>query len=75
MPRRSIAARQLHRVEDGCGLGTLLVPAGVTAGSAFTGSYDGLNFGSGGLAMTFAGFTLAGNVIGGALNGQGAPEP
>ena len=57
-------------------LGTAIaVPAGVTAGSTFTGSYDGLNFGSGGLALTYAGFTLAGNVIGGQLNGQGAPRP
>ena len=48
-------------------LGTAIaVPAGVTGGSTFTGSYDGLNFGSGGLALTYAGFTLAGNVIGGA---------
>jgi hypothetical protein len=57
-------------------LGTgIAVPAGVTGGSTFTGSYDGLNFGSGGLALTYAGFTLAGNIIGGALNNQGAPRP
>jgi len=51
------------------------------AGSTYNGKYDGLNFGSGGAALTYAGFTLAGNVIGGRLNGQlalapqgGAPE-
>jgi hypothetical protein len=51
-------------------LGTSSLP-----GSQFTGSYDNLNFGSGGVALTYAGFTLAGNVIGGALNAMGAPRP
>ena len=47
----------------------------------FNGNYDGLSFGSGGVALTFAGFTVGGNIIGGRLNGQlaltpqgGAPE-
>ena len=44
-------------------------------GSAFTGSYDNLSFGSGGAALTFAGFTASANAIGGALNGQGALRP
>jgi hypothetical protein len=51
------------------------------AASKYNGKYDGLNFGSGGVALTYAGFTLAGNAIGGRLNGQlalapqgGAPE-
>ena len=44
-------------------------------GSTFNGSYDGLSFGSGGAALTFAGFTLSANAIGGALNGQGALRP
>jgi hypothetical protein len=50
-------------------------------GSAYNGKFDGLSFGSGGAALTFAGFTLAANAIGGRLNGQlalapqgGAPE-
>ena len=51
-------------------LGTTTVP-----GSTFTGSYDGLSFGSGGAALTFAGFTLSANAIGGKLNGQGALMP
>jgi len=41
----------------------------------FTGNYNGLSFGSGGLALTYAGFTLGGNVIGGSLNGQLALQP
>jgi outer membrane protein OmpU len=51
------------------------------AGSTYTGKFDGLSFGSGGAALTFAGFTLSANAIGGRLNGQlalapqgGAPE-
>ena len=45
------------------------------AGSRFNGKYDGLNFGSGGVALTFAGFTLGANAIGGRLNGQLALAP
>jgi hypothetical protein len=45
------------------------------AGSQFTGKYEGLNFGSGGAALTYAGFTLSANAIGGKLNGQGAAIP
>ncbi|HLJ04651.1 MAG TPA: hypothetical protein VKT26_00150 [Acetobacteraceae bacterium] len=45
--------------------------AGVRAvGGQFNGQYDGLNLGSGGLALTYAGFTVGGNVIGGRVNGQ-----
>jgi len=51
-------------------LGTAAVP-----GSRFNGSYDGLNFGNGGLAITYAGFTIGGNIIGGRLNGQLALTP
>jgi len=51
-------------------LGTTNVP-----GSQFNGKYEGLNFGSGGAALTWAGFTLSGNAIGGKLNGQGALMP
>ena len=50
-------------------------------GGTYNGSYDGLNFGNGGVAITFGQFTVGGNVIGGRLNGQlalapqhGAPE-
>jgi len=52
------------------GLGTTTVP-----GSAYNGSYENLNFGSGGAALTYAGFTLSANAIGGKLNGQGALMP
>ncbi len=51
-------------------LGTTTVP-----GSTFNGSYSGLSFGSGGAALTYAGFTLSANAIGGNLNGQGALMP
>jgi len=64
------------------GLGTPLTAAGQTIlgtttvpGSTFNGQYDGLNFGSGGIAATFAGFTFSANAIGGRLNGQGALAP
>jgi hypothetical protein len=45
------------------------------AGSRFNGQYDALNFGNGGLALTYAGFTVGGNIIGGRLNGQLALAP
>ena len=48
---------------------------GVVAGSRYTGNYDRLSFGSGGVALTFAGFTLGANAIGGRLNGQLALAP
>ncbi len=51
-------------------LGTTTVP-----GSKFNGTYQPLSFGSGGAALTFAGFTASANVIGGKLNGQGALTP
>jgi len=44
-------------------------------GSKFNGSYDGLSVGSGGLALTYAGFTVGGNVVGGAMNGQLGLKP
>ena len=43
---------------------------GNVPGSRYTGNYDGLNLGSGGIALTFAGFTVGGNMIGGRVNGQ-----
>jgi hypothetical protein len=45
---------------------------GITAipGSHFNAQYQGLSFGSGGIALTYAGFTVGGNVIGGRINGQ-----
>jgi hypothetical protein len=51
-------------------LGTTSVP-----GSKFNGKYSGLNFGNAGLALTYAGWTLGGNLIGGRLNGTLAAQP
>jgi predicted porin len=44
-------------------------------GSRYTGHYQPLNFGSGGIALTFGGFTVGGNVIGGAISDQLFPTP
>ncbi len=50
---------------------------GITAvpSSRFTGKYDGLNFGNGGVAVTYGGLTVGGNIIGGRINGVLAPAP
>jgi hypothetical protein len=45
------------------------------AASRYNGHYNGLNFGSGGIALTFGGFTVGGNVIGGAVSSQLNPVP
>jgi hypothetical protein len=50
-------------------------PALVAAGSTYNGKYNGLKLGSGGIAATFAGFTVGGNLVGGATNGQLALQP
>ena len=46
-----------------------------TPGSKFNGTYNDLAIGSGGIAVTFAGFTVGGNVIGGKMNGQFGRQP
>ncbi|HEX4172057.1 MAG TPA: hypothetical protein VHY82_06215, partial [Acetobacteraceae bacterium] len=43
--------------------------------SGYTGQYKGLNIGSGGIALTFGGLTVGGNVIAGRKNGYVALEP
>ena len=43
---------------------------GNPVGSRYTGNSDNLSIGSGGIALTFAGFTVGGNVVGGRMNGQ-----
>jgi hypothetical protein len=48
---------------------------GAPAGSTWSGQYDNLNFGSVGVAVTYAGFTVGGNYIGGAMNGQLGARP
>ena len=45
------------------------------AGSKFNGSYNDLAIGSAGIAATFAGFTVGGNVVGGQMNGQLGLQP
>jgi hypothetical protein len=47
----------------------------VAAGSTFTGNYKNLKIGSGGVAATFSGVTVGGNMIGGNMNGQLALQP
>jgi hypothetical protein len=54
---------------DYTGATTASVLGNTVAGSKFTGTYDGLNFGNAGLALTYAGFTIGGNIIGGRVNG------
>ncbi len=49
--------------------------ASALGSSAGTGRYDNLSFGNAGFALTYAGLTIGGNWIGGAVNGQGALEP
>ena len=46
-----------------------------TPGSKFNGSYNDLAIGSAGVAATFAGFTVGGNVVGGQMNGQLGLQP
>jgi hypothetical protein len=47
----------------------------INAGSTYTGNFNNLKIGSGGIAATFAGVTVGGNVIGGNMNGQLALQP
>jgi len=55
---------------DAVTLGNTAVP-----GSKFNGSYNDLAIGSAGVAATFAGFTVGGNVVGGQMNGQLGLQP
>ena len=57
--------------------GSALLGNGTVGGTAskYTGNYNGLSLGSGGLAVTFAGVTVGGNVIYGRDNGQLALQP
>ena len=67
---------EISQAADYTGLKTAAVLGTTnTPGSKFNGTYNGLSFGSGGLAATFAGFTVGGNVIGGKINGQLALQP
>src|SRR5262249_39073785 len=57
------------------GATALGISAAALSGSRYNGHYDGLSFGSGGIALTYAGFTVGGNIIGGRLNNQLQPTP
>ena len=46
-----------------------------SAASTWNGQFDNLNFGSTGVALTWQGFTLGFNYIGGAVNGRMAARP
>jgi hypothetical protein len=51
-------------------LGTSALP-----GSQYNGKFVGWSIGSAGVAVTYAGFTVGGNVIGGLKNGYASPMP
>jgi hypothetical protein len=82
------SARMINQVAGGIryqgkfdALGVLAYGVYETSGkTSYTGpvggqTYNNLNFGNVGVALTFAGFTVGGNYIGGAVNGQQAPQP
>jgi len=48
---------------------------GAPAGSTWSGQFDNLNYGSMGVALTYAGVTVGGNFMTGAINGRGAAKP
>jgi hypothetical protein len=57
------------------GATTAAVLGNTVAGSRFNGSFNDLAIGSGGIAVTYAGFTVGGNVIGGQMNGLLGLQP
>jgi predicted porin len=69
------AAYGLSGHADYTGATTASVLGNTVAGSKFTGKYDGLSYGSGGIALTYAGITIGGNMIGGRIDGTLAPSP
>jgi hypothetical protein len=71
---------QIGPIGSATGAGTNTVAAnqlGINGlpGSHYNGHYQPLNFGSGGIAVTFGGFTVGGNMIGGAVSNQLNPVP
>jgi hypothetical protein len=60
---------------DYTGATTAAVLGNSVAGSKFNGQFDALSFGNGGVALTYAGVTVGGNIIGGRLNGLLALAP
>ncbi len=69
------AAYEISGHADYTGARTASILGNTVSGSKFNGQYDGLNFGNGGIALTYGGFTVGGNVIGGRLNGLLALTP
>jgi hypothetical protein len=69
------AAYEFSGHADYTGATTAAILGNTVAGSKFNRQYDGLNFGNGGVALTYGGFTVGGNVIGGRLNGLLALTP
>ena len=66
----------ISQAADYTGLKTAAVLGTTTTpGSKFNGTYNGLSIGSGGVALTYAGFTVGGNVVGGKMNGQMGLQP
>ena len=59
----------------GTAAGRTILGISALPGSKYNGKYDGWSIGSGGVALTYAGFTVAGNVIGGQKNGYASPMP
>ena len=51
------------------------VPAGLPAGSKYTGKMNGVDIGFGGAAITIAGFQFGGSIQGGRQNGVANPAP
>jgi hypothetical protein len=49
--------------------------AAFAAATRYNGTYQGIGIGSGGVALTYAGVTVGGNIIGGKMNGQLSLEP
>jgi hypothetical protein len=60
---------------DAASFGGGATGAQFAAATRYNGNFNGLNLGNGGVALTYAGFTVGGNIIGGAVNGQLALEP
>jgi predicted porin len=69
------AAYEFSGHADYTGATTAAVLGNSVAGSRFTGQYNGLNFGNGGIALTYGGFTIGANIIGGRINGALALVP
>ena len=69
------AVYQFSGHADYTGATTAAVLGNTVAGSRFNGQFDGLNFGNGGLALTYGGITVGGNIIGGRINASLAPPP